>query len=976
VEHAGVDDQSVRIRDDLFGLIEGDVDVDPVRTALFASDASLYQIRPLAVAAPRHREDVVTLARYAAENHLPLIARGAGTGLAGESLGRGIVVDFSRHLRRVVTASDGRVRVQPGVVCERLNHYLGTLGQVFPPDPASANRTTIGSMVSIDAAGSRSLRYGTTRDYVESIEVVLASGDVVEFGREPLPPREDDLPVKRDLVGRLAQLLRQNRDLIELKQPRSRRNCSGYHLSDVVDDSALEMRRLLVGSEGTLALITEVTLRTVPVAQHTGVVLFLFERLADAARAVLEILPLEPSACDLLDRRVLSLARESDPRYAALISENAEAALVVERQGSEAIEVHGRVSLMVEQVRRKQKLAFASHEAFDPEAIALLWDLPRKVVPLLYRTKGAARPLPFIEDVAVPTEVLPEFLLRGQNLFKQHQITASLYAHAGDGQLHWRPFLNPHDAGDLRKLERLTRDLYEAVFDVGGTISGEHGDGLARTAFIAQQYGELHRVFCDVKGIFDPHNLLNPGKIVAADADFQLHNLRSQPTAESTGSSAVAPQLAWDRLEILEVAQRCNGCGTCRTQELPERMCPIFRVEPREEASPRAKANLMRHLLEGFLATGDLQSDVCKEVVDLCVNCKMCRLECPAGVDIPKLVTEIKGNYVAESGLRWGDWVISRIELFAALASLTSLGSNWLLENRAVRWGIERLFGISRQRTLPGFARRPFHRWAARRRLTGPARSASGRRVAYFVDVYTNYCDPDLGKALVRILHRHGVGVRIPAEQRGAGMPLIAAGDLEAAREVARHNLRVLAPLAREGYTILTTEPTAAVCLTQEYPDLLDDPDARFVADHVQDACQYLWQMHEQGELDGQRSAVATCVGCHTPCHLKALEIGTPGQSLLQLIPEMRVHRIEAGCSGMAGTFGLKSENFQTSLQAGWPLLSHVRESDIAWAATECSTCKMQLDQAGGKPTVHPIKLLAHSYGLMPEMADRFSGKA
>jgi Fe-S oxidoreductase len=528
--------------------------------------------------------------------------------------------------------------------------------------------------------------------------------------------------------------------------------------------------------------------------------------------------------------------------------------------------------------------------------------------------------------------------------------------------------LNPYDEEDRQKISRLAGEFYEAVFEVGGAISGEHGDGLARTAFIPNQYGELHRVFRELKGIFDPHNLLNPGKIVSDTPDLLTRNLRSRPDA-ATRPNDPPRQLSWNRLEILETARRCNGCGACRTQALPERMCPLFRVEPCEEATPRAKANLMRHVLEGTLEAGALQSDACKQVLDLCVNCKMCRLECPAAVDIPRLVTEIKGNYVAENGLRWSDWVVSRVELFAALASVTSLASNWLLENRGVRWGMERCFGISRYRKLPRFARRPLHRWAARRGLTGPPGASRLGPVAYFTDVYTNYCDPDLGKSLVRILRRNGVGVRIPADQRGAGMPLIAAGDLEAAREIARRNLRVLAPLAREGYTILTTEPTAAVCLSQEYPDLLADPDAELVAGHVQDACQFLWKLHERGKLDTRLSPLPVSVACHTPCHLKALEIGTPGQSLLGLIPDLRVHRIEAGCSGMAGTYGLKAENFRTSLHAGWPLITQVRENGFTCAATECSTCKMQLDQAAAKPTVHPIKLLAHSYGLLPELA-------
>jgi FAD/FMN-containing dehydrogenase/Fe-S oxidoreductase len=980
-----MDQERERIQADLRGLVKGDVRCDDVFLQLYASDASIYEIKPLAVIRPRTLADVVASVEYAAENHLPIHPRGAGTGLAGESLGPGLVLDFSRYMRRLLETSEASVRIQPGIVHAQLNEILRPSGRHFGPDPAMSSVTTMGSVIAIDSGGSHWLKYGSARNHVLSLQIVLADGQVLEVNREPLDEHRADPDSRRGrLVTSLAGLLEREDQLIRHRQPQSLVNRCGYQLAGVLNGQHLDLTRLLVGSEGTLALITEATVATQPLPKHRGVVLLLFDRLESAAKAVMEVLPLQPSACDLMDRRHLSLARESTVQYDLLIPPETEAALLVEQDGDSLAVVRDKLAQVVDRVRRKKRLAFHAMQAQDREEVELYWRLARKVVPTLYRMKGSTRPLPFIEDLAVPPKALAEFLVRMQNVLKQHQVIASLFGHAGHGQLHLRPFLDLSDPADVTRMAQLASDLYDEVLALGGTISGEHADGLSRTSFIRRQYGPLADVFREVKQIFDPDKIFNPGKIVSEDPDLLTSNLRHisvpAPTngegaalaAEPVPANPAAPttwQLNWSGEAIAQTARDCNGCGACRSQLSDVRMCPIFRFAPAEESSPRAKANLMRSVLSGELPPATLTSDQFKAVTDLCVNCHMCRLECPAGVDIPKLMMEGKGSFVQTNGLSTSDWLMSRVDRLSWLGSMLAPFSNWALTNGPSRWLMEKLMGIAQGRKLPRFSARSFLRVAARRRLTRPRRG-NITKVLYFVDTYANYHDPQLAEALVAVLEHNAVAVYVHPAQQSSGMPMISLGALGAARKVAEHNVALLADAIRQGYHVVATEPSAALALTHEYPALLDDDEARLVASNTSEACTFLWKLHQGGKLQLDLRPVNATLGYHMPCHLRALQVGSPGENLLRLIPGLVVDRTENSCSGMAGTFGLKRENYRASLRAGRALIGSLRSRRLQVGATECSACKMQMEQGTLKPTVHPVKLLALAYGLMPEVAE------
>lgn len=1026
-----MDPERAKIQADLRGVVQGDVLCDDLFVQMYATDASIYEIPPLGIVRPAGTHDVVATLKYCSEQGIPVHARGAGTCVAGESLGGGIVLDFSARMRRILRIGEDSVDVQPGVVLAQLNYALRPLGRLFGPDPATRSVTTMGSVVAIDNSGSHLPLYGTASDHLIRVQAALADGEVVEFVAPPKESPKDTVPYTpwpqpnaaaaarvEELSRRTGDLVDRFADVIERGKPATRVKPPGYRLGEVRENGGINLAKLMAGSEGTLAIVTELTVGVVPRPASRGVSLLFFDRLDKAAQGALAIQDLPFAACDLMDRRILALARESDPRYASLIPRTAEAMLLIEQCGADDREVRLAIEEIAHRLVRKSNLAFASRSTLKDSERNLYWRLARRVVPTLYRLRGPSRPLPFVEDVAVPPEQLPAMIVRLQNVLKTHAVTASMFCHAGHGVLHLRPFLSLADVGDVRRMERIATDLYETALDLGGIVGGEHGDGFSRTWFNRRQFGPLYDVYRETKRIFDPSNLLNPGKISPEIASPLTKNLRrvtlalanrdgttaiegEEETFATGGAEIVVPgapkaieprgsddgdgdepvelpvislALNWRPDEALRAARACNGCGRCRTTAADERMCPMFRALPREEAAPRSKANLFRAALTGSLPPADLSTDAMRAVADLCFNCHQCRFECPAGVDIPGLAAEIRAQYVQQNGPRPSDFFATRLHRVSSWGSSLSPITNWAIQQPVMRWLIERAFGIAQGRKLPRFARRPFHRIARR----GPRTTAvhrSDRKVLYFVDVYANWHDVQLGKALIAVLERNGVRVIVPTEPLVSGMAMYVAGAVDAFRRHASRNVAYLAKYVRQGYDIVTTEPSAALCLTYEYRRVLDDEDTQVVAEKTRDACAYLWEMHQAGELDGNFRPIERTIGYHLPCHVRALGDTAPALELLRLVPDLDVRHVDEGCSGMAGTYGLRRRNFRTSLRIGRDLISAMRSSDLDAGSTECSACKMQMEQGVSKPTVHPIKILACAYGLMPEVERLFESK-
>jgi len=1016
-----VDERRARIYDDLRGVIEGELYFEPLERAPFAHDASLYEIDPLGVVVPRSEEDLVHIVRYASENQVPVHCRGAGTDTGGGSLGTGLVVDLSCHLRRVVAIGAEHVVVEPGVVLDALNSDLFPLGRRLEPVPRNSDVATVGGLIAVDAAGPRSMRHGSIGDQVGWLRAVFAGGEVEELGFEPWRDFEaEQTGLKDNIVRKLQALYRRNTARLAQVRNGRLRNRAGYALARATSNVGVHLGRLVAGSEGTLAIISQVELRTLPLPAAQGVVVLPFVKLSDAVEfvPVLSDRAVRPASCDLHDRRSLSLAREANASLRGWIHEAAESILIVEYEGDAAEQIAGEMRWLFERAVRNASLVAEPFITYQRGECEALRGLRRLVEPSVRRARGRARPVAIFDDVAVPPDHMACVLKKVRHVLQQQNVTWTLDAYAGEGALHIRPFLDLSDSVDRDRIESLASRVYEIVLDSGGTIAGSQGCGLARTQFLKKQYGDFVQVFREIKDAFDPGNVLNPGKVIGDDPHLMTRNLRSEVPAAvaldhelgpagAIGSSSsleipvsavleaadsigngqlgtsdvaetvmatptIAPALRWPQLGIVETAAACNGCGTCRTLEATWRMCPSYRASRREQASPRSQANLIRQIAAGVVDPRLWGSDELKASADLCIHCKLCQSECPAGVDVSGLMLEAKAAYVENHGLTPSDWIFSRLEFWARLGSRFPIVTNFLLTTRSVRRLLESLLGVSRRRVLPRVRRTPFVRRAARLGLDRRRSQLPGPRVAYFVDVYANYYDHELAEAAVAVLREAQVNVHVPLRQRGSGMAALIVGDIEYAREQALANLRVLADAVRDGYTVVCSEPTAALMLRQEYVKLTEDLDAELVAANTMDIGQYLLGLEERGLLPHAREPIQARIGYHQPCHLRALNVGMPGFELLRRVLGLDVEFIDRGCSGMGGTYGLARDRFWNSIRAGRGLMRRLRDDDIEIGATECGACRIQMEQGVTKRTLHPIKLLSLGYGLNPALRQHF----
>lgn len=687
-----MDAERSRIEEDLRGLVAGDVLCDAPRRSLYATDGSLFEVQPLAVVRPRSVDDVAATVRWAAERGIAVHARGAGSSVCGGPLGPGIVIDCSRFLRRIVHTDReaGTVRVQPGVVLAQLERHLARFGRTFGPDPASSAVTTVGGMIGRNASGSRFLRHGAVRGRIAAVQGVLADGTVVELVPTPSETAADRVG---ELARGVAATVEQARATIARFQPATRLSHGGYGLHDVLRDGVVDLPRLMCGAEGTLMIVTEATLRTVPADASTAVGLLLFDSLEKAAEAALRILPLGPSACDLFDKRHLALARGAKPAFDLLIPPIAEAGLLVEFASDEPRECNARLDDAFTAAQRGRRACLDARRADDPADAAFFWELSRNVLSTLAGVRAVVRPVPLIEDIVVPPAAVPDFLRRLQEVLRDAQFTALIFGHAGQGQLHVRPHANPRDPVERMRLESLAEAVYAEVVAFGGTIGGELGLGLSRAPFFARLFPELSTVFGEVKRLFDPADVLNPGRFPlpreqpaeAATPAFRPPLAVPVAAAGPTAAPAPLPVLTWSPERLAGEVDACNGCASCRTQWGPARMCPRFRESPAEEASPRAKASLAAAVLAGRLEPRLLTTDAVQAIADTCFNCHQCRIDCAAGVDIPALVMELKAAHVAANSLPLGRWLLARIDTLSAVGGAVRPLANWALGNPQAR---------------------------------------------------------------------------------------------------------------------------------------------------------------------------------------------------------------------------------------------------------------------------------------------------
>jgi len=976
---------------DLGARIEGDVRFDTYTRELYATDASAYEQLPTGVVAPTSTEDVASVVEYCSQEGVPVLPRGGGTSLAGQAVNEAVVLDFKRHMDEVLEVDPDarRVRAQPGITIARLNERLRPHDLKFAPVPAWGDKSVLGGAIGNNTTGAHSLKYGKTDAYIEECEVVLSDGTVTTFGWvdiDDLHERaeavaESDQPGPEDRIyAEVSRILREEAEEIERHYPGLKRNVSGYNLDHLVENAqergAVNLGRLMAGSEGTLAVVTQAEVSLVPRPAAKSVVMLTYDDVLAAMRDVAPILEHDPSAVEVMDDVFLDLARDTAEfsDLVATLPAGTDSTLLVEFYADSPAEGKRKVANLLsdrlpdydsegEQGEDRPETevpvqAVDGLEAYDSDRQAKFWKMRKSGLPILLSRTGDEKHWPFVEDTAVPPENLPEYVSDLQELFESHDTFASYYAHAGPGVLHIRPLLDLKEEDGIQTMRDISEGVTDLVIEYNGSVSGEHGDGRARTKYNRKLYGErLWETFRELKTAFDPDWLLNPGT-VCGDVD-PGENLRYDPSYEFDPD--FEPALNWDNENGFQgMVELCHGCAGCtgHQETTGSVMCPTYRATEEEITSTRGRANMLRQAMSGDLPEDLFSEEFVHEVLDLCVGCKGCKRDCPSGVDMAKLKAEVKHEYHQRHGLSVRDRLFANVETVLWLGSTFAPLSNWAMDLPGVDRLMERTVGIARERSFPAFRRTTFRDWWAGRGGSAVVPAEADRQALFIPDPYTNYSHPEVGKGAVRVLEEAGVYVEIPDDISDSGRPAHSKSMLDHARETARKNVDALAPRVREGWDVVTVEPSEAVMYQLDYLDLLSGEDVDAVAANTYGVCEYLDRLGLDEHVDFD--APEETLTYHGHCQQTAVKKDHHAVGVLRRAG-YDVDALDSTCCGMAGSFGYEAEHYSMSLVVGEILFDQVDDSPGDTVVAPGASCRSQLlehDDYDDEPP-HPVEKLA-----------------
>ena len=961
---------------------------DPVSRGRYSTDASIYQIEPIGVVAPRTAGDIAQAIAVCREAGAPVLPRGAGTSQCGQTVGEAVVIDTSKYLDRVIDfdAESRRVTVQPGIVLDRLNAWLKPKGLFFPVDVSPANRATIGGMAGNNSCGSRSIRYGNMVHNVHAISAILAGGTAVRFGEVSgnLAGFTGDDHYS-DLIRRMRALGAREADEIARRFPALLRRVGGYNIDTLVPgrtaggvtDGATggmsgghNMAHLLVGSEGTLGFFTEIELELQPLPAHRLLGVCHFPAFYEAMSATQHIVALDPSAVELVDRTLIELARDIAvfrPTVERFVRGAPDALLLVEFAGEDRAALLARLAQIGELMA---DLGFpgAVVEAVEPSFQRAVWDVRKAGLNIMMSMKGDGKPISFVEDCAVRLEDLAEYTRRLDEVFARHGTRGTWYAHASVGTLHVRPIIDLKVDDGARRMRAIAEECFEMVREYQGSHSGEHGDGIVRSEFHEAMFGSrLVGAFEEVKDAFDPSGLFNPGKIVRPERMDNRELFRYKP---GYAPLSVETGLDWSEWGGLHRAvEMCNNNGTCRKSN-PGVMCPSYRVTMDERHVTRGRANTLRLALTGQLGPDALTSDAMAETMALCVGCKGCKRECPTGVDMARMKIEYLHQRRKRHGLSLRDRAVAWLPRYAPAASRLA----WMMNLRDRIPGLpavtERLLGLSAKRTLPRWRTDPFRAEEVTARGTRefdrpPAESGDGSEVALFADTFTTWFEPENARAAVRVLEAAGYRVRPAAPPPGEGRPLccgrtfLAAGLVEEAKREMARTLSALAPFIERGVPIVGLEPSCLLTFRDEALVLgfeREASEAQFLLFE-----EFVAHAAEDRNLDiPLRPLASKRALLHGHCHQKAFGVMPALESTLHLVPGLEVETIASSCCGMAGAFGYEAAHYDTSMAMGeLNLLPAVRAVDQNTLIVAGGTsCRHQIADGAGRDAWHIARVL------------------
>jgi len=976
LDKSGLEDKLGALQSALASDFRGELLTDDFSRALYATDASIYQQRPVLVALPREPEDLEVLVKACRQCEVPITARGGGTSLAGQTVGFGVAVDTSKYLNRLlrVVPEQGWAEAEPGLVLNDLNDQLQAYGYMFAPDPATAEHACVGGVVANNSSGTRSIRYGKTVDHVEGLSFLCGEGELHSFkvmDRDALARSLRGSTRTSDLIKGLVSMTKSNAELVASRYPKLLRRVTGYNLDEMLRGlvavgyelpeftglrapAAPPVRgfnpaSMLVGCEGSLGLITRAKLRITPKPRFTGLIVSHYNSLKEALLGNAVLLTTDPTASELMDRMVLSLAQKqlSISRLMGFLDGEPNSVVITEYTADTQAELEHKLK-QAGDLLSKESASYAHPHFTDGVLKTQIWQVRKAGLPLLLGLPGNRKPVAFIEDTAVDPSRLVEYVERFDQIVQSHGTTAAYYAHASVGCLHIRPLLDLKSEADIQTMARLSDEISDLVMEFEGSMSGEHGDGLARGLWNKKQFGPvIYEVFREIKKLFDPAGILNPGKVVDSPpmtetlrfgADYKTMEVQTDLNWTAEGGFVTAVEL-------------CNGAGVCRKTNRGT-MCPSFMVTRDEEHSTRGRANLLRNVLNGRLPHEALHSKRLYDALDLCLECKACKAECPSGVDVGKMKFEFLSQYYRQNRVPLRTQLFARADLVSRFGSALAPVSNWML-NSPFKPLVNHILGVASERTFPTFARQNFWDWWKRRHT--PKSEPNQPRVVLFVDTFNGYNEPWVAQSAVRILERLGYAVTI-ADRLCCGRPMMSKGLSDLAKKHAMDNINRLRRFLADEVPIVGLEPSCILSFRDDYFSLVDDPDLPALAK----LCLTLEEFLQDKELPLKEGVPPLLL--HGHCHQKSL-VGTgPSVSVLSQLPGVDLQEVDSGCCGMAGSFGYEKEHYQISKAMAYRKLipaaesTHRRGGRVIAAGV---SCRQQIRSFTNRVALHPAEILA-----------------
>ena len=928
---------------DLKAHCHAEILTDDTNLGIYSTDASMYQITPIAIIQPKTEEEIVSAVKIAVDHEIPVIPRGGGTGLAGQAIGSGLIIDFSKYYNKIIEFNEKEkwIIVQPGIIRDHLNTFLQPHQLHFAPDPATSSRANVGGMIANNASGTKSIIYGKTIDHVLELKVLLSDGtilklkDKTKFERQQLSNEKDR---ESEIYQALGQIIATNRSNIELRFPKVMRRVGGYNLDEFLDDKVWNLCKLMVGSEGTLGIILQAKLNLTPLPPSKCACLAHFYTMDEAIRAVQKIIPHKPSAVEIIDDTVINFSRQNNATKDScrVIEGDPEAVLMIEFTGDDYEVLHDQVTGVVKMLTQ-QKMGYAFPVFAEGKDYQDILTLRKKGLGLMMGMKTKRKPVAFIEDAAIPVEHLDKYIAEVDRVCKKYGVQAIKYAHASVGVIHVRPVLDMRDPSDIELLKKIAEETFTLVKKYKGSWSGEHGDGLVRSPFNERFFGPaVYQAFRQVKKLFDPTNSMNPGKIV--DAPPMDQNLRYGSTYEDQTISTVFRFREEGNFQ--EEVHMCSGVGECRKIGKGT-MCPSYMATRNEKDSTRGRANALRLAMSGQSMQPIYSQDII-DVLDLCLSCKACKSECPSNVDMAKLKSEVLQMKYDHSGNTIRESLLKKSSSYAKqLAGTVAPMVNRIQRSQLFRKTLDKLVGFDQRRILPSYARVPLYQWYQQQYFP-PANAETS--VVLFADTYVNYHEPEVGISAIELLGSLGVAVEL-ANIGCCQRPRISNGFLHAAKEDGTLMATNLQAFMKTGKKIVVCEPSCASALQFDIPDLLDDPDvANSLSKNVHLLTDFVWDILKRRKNPGLKLKSKEMV-LHGHCHEKAL-YGT--QSLHEIFNHLgaRLSEIDSGCCGMAGSFGYEKEHYQLSETIGedrlFPSLRSAAKNTLV--ISNGFSCRHQID--------------------------------